>query len=56
MQFDFKEFRLCCEKKEINANICFNKRNGDIDRDEYFDPLLYYKRYKIERTNAWRNS
>ncbi len=35
--FDSKEFRLCCEKKEINANICFNKRNGNVDRDEYFD-------------------
>jgi hypothetical protein len=35
--FDSKEFRLCCEKKEINANVCFNKRNGDTDRDEYFD-------------------
>ena len=29
--FDSKEFRLCCEKKEINANVCFNKRNGDTD-------------------------
>lgn len=29
--------RLCCENKEINANICFNKRNGDTDRDEYFE-------------------
>ena len=54
--FDSKEFRLCCEKKEINANICFNKRNGDSDRNEYFDPLLYKERYKIERTNAWMDS
>lgn len=23
-------------KKEINANVCFNKRNGNTDRDEYF--------------------
>ena len=21
--FDSKEFRLCCKKKEINANVCF---------------------------------
>ena len=54
--FDSEEFRLCCEKKEINANVCFNKRNGDTDRDEYFDPLLYSQRYKIERTNAWMDS
>lgn len=54
--FDSKEFRLCCEKKEINANVCFNKRNGDTDRDEYFDQLLYNQRYKIERTNAWMDS
>ena len=54
--FDSKEFRLCCEKKEINANVCFNKRNGNTDRDEYFDQLLYNERYKIERTNAWMDS
>lgn len=54
--FDSKEFRLCCEKKEINANICFNKRNGDADRNEYFDQLLYNERYIIERTNAWMYS
>lgn len=54
--FDCKEFRLCCVKKEINANVCFNKRNGDADRDEYFDQLLYSQRYKIERTNAWMDS
>ncbi|MFZ9204147.1 MAG: IS5 family transposase [Candidatus Fonsibacter ubiquis] len=54
--FDSKEFRICCEKKEINANVCFNKRNGDADRDEYFDQLLYNERYKIERTNAWMDS
>ncbi len=39
--FDSKEFRLCSEKKEINANVCFNKRNGNTERDEYFDQLLY---------------
>ena len=54
--FDSKEFRLCCEKKEINANICFNKRNGNTNRDEYFDQLLYNERYEIERTNAWMDS
>src|SRR5690606_12777191 len=55
--FDSKEFRNCCEKKEINANICFNKRNGESsDRDEYFDQELYDERYSIERTNAWMDS
>lgn len=54
--FDSKEFRLSCEKKEINANICFNKRNGNVDREEYFDQELYNQRYTIERTNAWMDS
>ena len=54
--FDSKDFRKSCGKKEINANICFNKRNGNADRDEYFDKELYDKRYSIERTNAWMDS
>ena len=36
--FDLKNFREPCDKKEINANVCFNKHNGNTeDRDEYFD-------------------
>ena len=54
--FDSKDFRELCGKKEVNANICFNKRNGNVDRDEYFDKELYDKRYSIERTNAWLDS
>ncbi len=55
--FDSKDFRKSCGKKEINANICFNKRNGNsADRDEYFDKELYDERYSIERTNAWMDS
>ena len=54
--FDSKDFRAACASKEINANICFNKRNGDTDRDEYFDQELYNERYAIERTNAWMDS
>jgi transposase len=54
--FDSREFRRICESKEINANICFNKRNGDLDRDEYFDQELYGHRYSVERTNAWMDS
>lgn len=54
--FDSREFRENCSKKEINANICFNKRNGNTDRDEYFDQELYDLRYAIERTNAWMDT
>jgi len=54
--FDAKEFRESCDAKDINANICFNKRNGNKDRDEYFDQDLYKQRYAIERTNAWMDS
>ncbi len=51
--FGSKNFRELCSKKEINANICFNKRNGKLDRDEYFNQELYDERYEAERTNAW---
>lgn len=54
--FDSKDFRNFCGKKEIHANVCFNKRNGSADRDEYFDQELYKERYAIERTNAWMDS
>ncbi|WP_373517347.1 IS5 family transposase [Pricia sp.] len=54
--FDSKDFRNSCYKNDINANICFNKRNGDNDRDEYFDRELYDERYAVERTNAWMDS
>lgn len=55
--FDSKNFRETCDKKEINANVCFNKRNGNTqDRDEYFDQDLYDQRYVVERTNAWMDS
>jgi transposase len=54
--FDSKNFRESCSKKEIHANICFNKRNGNTDRNEYFDQDLYNERYAVERTNAWMDS
>jgi transposase len=54
--FDGKKFRKSCDKKDINANICFNKRNGNTDRDEYFDQELYKQRYAVERSNAWMDS
>lgn len=55
--FDSKDFRSSCNQKQINANICFNKRNGNSDdRDDYFDQELYDERYAVERTNAWIDS
>lgn len=55
--FDSKRFRESCDKKDINANVCFNKRNGNTqDREEYFDQELYSERYAVERTNAWMDS
>jgi hypothetical protein len=54
--FDSKDFRNSCEKKEIKANVCFNKRNGSTDREEYSNQELYRERYAIERTNAWMDS
>ena len=54
--FDSKDFRRTCGEKEINANVCFNKRNGSADRDESFDGELYGERYAVERTNAWMDS
>jgi transposase len=54
--FDSKGFRSACAAKNINANVCFNKRNGNVERDEYFDQELYEERYAIERTNAWMDS
>ncbi len=54
--FDSKDFRNSCKKKDINANICFNKRYGNADRDDYFYQELYKQRYAIERTNAWIDS
>ena len=54
--FDSKDFRAACASREINANICFNKRNGNTERNEYFDQKLYDERYAVERTNAWIDS
>ncbi len=51
--FDSKDLRKVCSDKNIQANICFNKRNSNHEREEYFDKELYKQRYAIERTNAW---
>ena len=54
--FDSNDFRISYGKKEINANICFNRRNWNTDREEYFDKGLYAERYAVERMNAWMDS
>lgn len=54
--FDSQKLRDKCEAKGIIANICPNKRNGNNDKNYYFDEKLYQERYAIERTNAWMDS
>ena len=54
--FDSHTFRNSCYRKEISANVCFNKRTGRSDREEYFDSKLYDLRFSVERTNAWMDS
>lgn len=54
--FDSQELRDKCEAKGIIANFAENKRNGNSERDHYFDEKLYEERYAIERTNAWMDS
>lgn len=52
--FDSKEFRSARAKKEVNANICFNKRNGNADRDQYFDGDLTVNGMQSKgRTLGW---
>src|SRR5690606_25507025 len=47
-EFDFKDMRNSYYKKEIQANICFNKRKGNTDRAEYLDSKLYKEMYSVE--------
>ena len=54
--FASQKFRKILIDKEIIANICPNKRNGQDNEDDYFDEQLYKERYAIERTNAWLHS
>ena len=52
--FDTQELRNYCVRKNLFANIDFNKRNGNLsDREEIFDEELYKRRFVIERMNAW---
>lgn len=41
---DSKNIRSACAAKDINANVCQKKRNGNVDRDEYFDQEPYNER------------
>lgn len=44
-------------KIEINANVCFNKRNrNSVGREEYFDQDLHNHRYAVECISAWIDS
>ncbi len=54
--FDSPKLRKILSDKEIIANICPNKRNGQNNEDDYVDEQLYKERYAIERTNAWLDS
>ena len=51
--FDVKEFREECQSRGVIANIDFNKRNNNIDRDYLIDNELYKLRFSVEQLNAW---
>jgi hypothetical protein len=52
--FDTENLRNYCQRKELFANIDFNRRNGNIsDREEILDKQLYKRRFVVERMNAW---
>ena len=55
--FDSEEFRLVLEGCDIEANIDFNKRNGEeTDNDIYFDAKLYKRRTLCEHPFAWMDA
>ena len=55
--FDSEEFRLVLEGCDIEANIDFNKRNGEeTDNDTYFDAKLYKRRALCEHPFAWMDA
>ncbi len=52
--FDSKDFRRLCDRKEVNANICLNKRNGGVRKGTNISTKTQYdERYAEEPTNAW---
>jgi transposase len=53
--FDNAEVRRVLDIHQIQANIAQNPRSGNayLERDDYFDELLYQARFVIERSFAW---
>ena len=55
--FDGQTFRDLLSKYDIEANICFNKRNTNKqDLDIYFDEQLYERRAFCEHPFAWMDA
>ena len=51
--FDVRGFREECQSRGITANIDFNKRNGNSDKNYLLDNQLYRYRFSVEQLNAW---
>ena len=53
--FDDAEVRRVLDMHQIEANIAQNQRNGNayLERNDYFDEILYKARFVIERSFAW---
>lgn len=54
--FDSENLFAACYRKDIIANVAYNKRNGAKECYRIIDHELYKERYAIERTNAWMDS
>lgn len=52
--FDTDDMRSVCAEVGIELNVAPNPRNGSVvERDKYYDELLYSRRSAIERSYAW---
>ena len=52
--FDTQQVRAICQQYGIIPEFAFNPRNrSQWDWDEYFDELLYKRRFVIEHAFAW---
>lgn len=56
--FDSSEFRIACDRLNVNINMPINSRHSNCLSEcyQYFDERLYKERYVVERTNAWMDS
>ncbi|MEM1136991.1 MAG: transposase [Bacteroidota bacterium] len=56
--FDSVDFKNTCQKHGIILNVPVNQRNSKeyLERDDYFDQVMYQERYVVERTNAWQDA